>query len=432
MPDGSTVRPTETPTQATDIATILKSGGRSRRRIWRIAGIGIVVAILAALAWYLWTGGDGTRGGTTYVTDPAAVTDLSIVVTATGTVEPTNKVELSSELSGTMGEVLVDFNDEVVAGQVLARLKTDQLEAVVELEAATLAARQAAVHEAEATAAERDAIFKRAEELLAKNFTSTETFETAKAAGERSAAALAAAKANLDIAAANLRIANSNLDKASIRSPINGVVLSRDVEPGQIVASSLSAPVLFTLAEDLTEMELQVDIDEADVGQISGGETAAFTVEAFGDREFDAQITQLRFSPETVEGVVTYKAILSVDNTDRMLRPGMTATARITVEEVEDALTVANAALRFTPAAEDESGSRGSGLLGLLMPRPPGSSPVTSAPAPDGTRTVWVLRDGTPTSVAVRTGASDGDRTVILEGELKAGDAVITAAQTAT
>ena len=187
------------------------------------------------------------------------------------------------------------------------------------------------------------------------------------------------------------------------------------VEPGQIVASSLSAPVLFTLAEDLTEMELQVDIDEADVGQISGGEVAAFTVEAFGDREFDAQITQLRFSPETIEGVVTYKAILSVDNTDRALRPGMTATSRITVEEIDDALTVANAALRYAPAAEDEGSSGGSGLLGLLIPRPPSGQPAATEPAADGTRTVWVLRDGAPAAVAVRTGSSDGDRTVIVE-----------------
>lgn len=434
MPDGSTVRPTETATRTTDIATILSSGGRPRRRVWRIAGVAVVVAVLGFGAWYLWAGGSASRLGTSYTTDAATVADLVIIVTATGTVEPTNKVELSSELSGTMGEVLVDYNDEVVAGQVLARLKTDQLEAAVELEAATLAARQAAVHEAEATAAEREAILKRAEELLAKNFTSTETFETAKAASERSAAALAATKANLDIASANLRIANSNLDKASIRSPINGVVLSRNVEPGQIVASSLSAPVLFTLAEDLTEMELQVDIDEADVGQISGGETAVFTVEAFGDRKFDARITQLRLSPETVEGVVTYKAILSVDNSDRALRPGMTATARITVEEIDNALTVANAALRYAPPVAEEGGGRGSGLLGLLMPRPPSGSPTSTSTAPtaDGTRTVWVLRDGTPTSVAVRTGASNGDRTVILDGALKAGDAVITAAQTAT
>lgn len=432
MADGSTVRPTRMATETSDIDAILRSGNRPRRRVWQIVGIGVVVAVLAVGAWYLFGSDSATRGGTTYTTDPATVTDLSIIVTATGTVEPTNQVELSSELSGTMGMVEVDYNDAVVEGQVLARLKTDQLEASVELAKATLAARQAEVLQAEATVAERQAVFKRAEELLAKNFTSTETYELAKADSERSAAALSAAQANLDIAAANLRIAESNLDKASIRSPINGVVLARDVEPGQIVASSLSAPVLFTLAEDLTEMQLQVDIDEADVGQITGGEAAVFTVEAFGDREFSAQITQLRLSPETVEGVVTYKAILSVDNTDRALRPGMTATARITVEEIDDALTVANAALRYSPPAEEEGGGSGSGLLGLLIPRPPSSSPVTSEPAADGTRTLWVLRDGTPASVAVRTGSSDGDRTVIVEGEVSAGDAVITAARTGT
>lgn len=430
MADGSTVKPTETAAQTTDIATILKSGDRPHRRIWRIVGIGIVVAILAALAWYLWGSGGASRSDITYATDAATVTDLNIIVTATGTIEPTNQVELSSELSGTVETVEVDHNDAVVEGQVLARLKADQLQALVELAKATLAARQAEVLQAEATVAERQAIFKRAEELVAKNITSTETYEIAKADSERSAAALAAAKANVEIAAANLRIASSNLDKAVIRSPINGVVLARDVEPGQIVASPLSAPVLFTLAEDLTEMELQVDIDEADVGHINGGEAATFTVEAFGERAFDARITQLRLSPETVEGVVTYKAILSVENADHSLRPGMTATSRIVVEEIDDALTVANAALRYAPPAQNEGGGSGSGLLGLLIPRPPSGSPGATEPAADGTRTVWVLRDGKPVAVSVRTGSSDGDRTVILDGELSAGDAVITGSRT--
>ncbi|MCB1500952.1 MAG: efflux RND transporter periplasmic adaptor subunit [Bauldia sp.] len=411
---------------ATSIEDVLKSGRRPHRRILRIVGVAAAIAALAAGGWYLWAG-SASRAGVTYSTDPAAVTDLRIVVTATGTVEPTNQVELSSELSGTIDTVEVDYNDLVEEGQVLARLSADQLEAAVELSTATLAARQAEVRQAEATVAERQAAFKRVEELIAKEFSSTETFELAKADSERASASLAAAQANLDIATANLRIAQSNLDKASIRSPIKGVVLDRNVEPGQIVASSLSAPVLFTLAEDLTEMELQVDIDEADVGHISGGEAATFTVEAFGDRPFDAKITQLRLASETVEGVVTYKAILSVNNTDHVLRPGMTATARIIVEEIDDALTVANAALRYAPPAEEEGGG-GSGLLGLLLPRPPTGS-TTAEIASDGSRTVWALRDGAPVAVQVRTGSSDGDRTVVLEGDLSAGDAVITASR---
>lgn len=427
MADGSAVAPGSAQGDAVDIAAVLKSGARPRRRLWRMVTALVVLGALAAGGWYLWGGGDASRSATTYATDPASVADLTIVVTATGTIEPTNRVELSSELSGTVGSVEVDHNDAVVEGQVLARLKSDQLEAAFALAEATLAARRAEVEQAEATTAEREAIFKRAEELLAKNFTSTESYEIARADHDRSKAALAAAKANVEIAAANLRIARSNLDKASIRSPINGVVLARDVEPGQIVASSLSAPVLFTLAEDLTEMELQVDIDEADVGNINGGEAATFTVEAYGEREFAAQITQLRLSPETVEGVVTYKAILSVDNGDHSLRPGMTATSRIVVEEIDDALTVANAALRYSPPAVEEAAGNSSGLLGLLIPRRPSAPTVANAPGADGTRTVWVLREGEPAAVAVRVGSSDGDRTAILGGELKAGDAVITA-----
>ena len=220
---------------AIDIEAVLKSG-RPRRGVWRIVAIVSAVAVLAAGAWYVWGSGGASRSGTTYTTDAATVTDLRILVTATGTVEPTNQVELSSELSGTMGEVLVDYNDAVVEGQVLARLKADQLEASVKLSRAMLAVQQAEVLQAEATVAERQAIFKRSQELLDKNFTSTENYEIAKADSDRSVAALSAAKANLDNAAANLDIAEFNLEKASIRSPINGVVLARDVEPGQIVA----------------------------------------------------------------------------------------------------------------------------------------------------------------------------------------------------
>lgn len=413
-----------------DIESVLGSA-RPKRRVGRLIGWGVVVVAVVGGAWFF-LGGSGTGITVTYTTEPVAIDNLIVTVTATGTVEPLNEVVLSSELSGTIGEVNADFNDEVVQGQVLAKLKTDQLEANVELAEATLAMRQAEVRQAEITADERVALFKRTRELLEKNFTSTETYEVAKAASERGASAVAAAKANLDMAIANLRIAKSNLDKACICSPVDGVVLSRDVEVGQTVASSLSAPVLFTLAEDLAEMQLQVDIDEADVGQIAVGNRAAFSVEAFTDRQFPATITQVRLSPETVEGVVTYKAILSVDNTEMLLRPGMTATAEITVESVSDALLVPNAALRFAPPAQaEEDSARGSGLLGLLMPRRPSNSQASAIGADaDGRHTVWVLEANEPVALSVETGSTDGDRTVIVGGDLSAGDPVIVASRT--
>jgi len=414
--------------QQVDIDAVLKSG-RPRRRIGRIA-VWVGVAVVAAgAAWYFWAA-TGASSAVTYTTQAAKRGDLVVTVTATGTVEPTNEVELSSELSGMIGAVEVDFNDRVARGQVLARLKTDQLEANLDLATATLAARKAEVAQAEATVAEKEHVYDRAKQLLEKAFSSTESFETAEADRDRAVAARDAAAANLDIASANLKIARSNLDKAEIVSPIDGVVLDRAVEAGQIVAASLSAPVLFTLAEDLTKMQLQVDVDEADMGLVREGDPATFTVEAFSDRTFPATISQLRLSPETVEGVVTYKAILTVDNTDLVLRPGMTATAEITVKSVAGALLVPNAALRYAPPAAQES-SRGSGLLGLLMPRRPASTP-TAAPAESGRRTVYVLKEGTPTAVSVAVGLSDGSFTEITGGDLAEGDAVIVASKTAS
>ncbi len=414
-----------------DIETVLK-GARPKRRLGRFVVWGLVAVLAIGGGWY-WLGGSSVRSAVAYTTEPTTLGDLTVTVTATGTVEPINEVELSSELSGTIGSVDADFNDVVKKGQVLARLKTDQLEANVALFKATRAAREADVQQAEVTVTEKRAAFERASELQSKNISSTETLEEAKAASDRAIAALNAAKANLDIAAANLQIAELNLQKADIRAPIDGVVLHRDVEVGQTVASSLSAPVLFTLAENLAEMQLQVDIDEADVGQIARGETASFAVEAFTDKRFPATISQVRLSPETVEGVVTYKAILTVDNSELLLRPGMTATAEITVQSLKNALMVPNAALRFSPpAAQEEDSGGGSGLLGLLMPRRPGGSTQSSSiqADADGRHTIWVLKDNQPVAVSVGIGASDGSRTVIVDGDLSASDPVIVSART--
>ena len=415
--------------QQVDIASVLK-GGRPRRRIGRIALWALVAVVAAGGVWY-WLAAGSASSKVSYTTQVIERGDLTVTVTATGTVEPTNEVELSSELSGMIGSVAVDFNDTVAKGQVLASLKTDQLEANVDLATATLAVRKAELQQAAATVAEKEHVFERAKQLLEKSFSTTETFETAQANRDRAEAAHAAAAANLDIASANLKIARSNLEKAGVVSPINGVVLDRQVEVGQIVAASLSAPVLFTLAEDLTKMQLQVDVDEADMGLVKEGNPARFTVEAFSDRDFPATIAQLRLSPETVEGVVTYKAILTVDNTEQLLRPGMTATAEITVRSVSGALLVPNAALRYSPPVEEESSS-GSGLLGLLMPRRPSGSASGAATDGTGRHTLWILKDGVPTAVSVGIGLSDGSNTEITEGDVAEGEVVITGQKTAS
>ena len=419
-----------------DLAAILKTGG-PRRRLWRTVGVAVVALVVIAGGW-AWYASRTTATETTYTTAPVTRGDLTVSVAATGTLQPTNQVDISSELSGTVATVNADFNDVVKKGQPLATLKTDKLAAAVNLAQATLEARQADVQQAQATVTQTAAVYARSQKLIAAGFDTQTTNDSAKADSDRAAAGLASAKANLDIAKANLDIVQSDLGKAQILSPIDGVVLNRTVEAGQIVASSLQAPVLFTLAEDLAKMELQVDIDEADMSKVAVADRATFTVEAFPGRTFPATIAQVRLSPETVEGVVTYKAILTVDNSDLTLRPGMTATAAITVEQVKDTLLVPNAALRYTPpvAVQPTSSSRSVGLLGLLMPSRPGNNRAASTPvgrpsANAATHALWVLRDGKPVRVVVTVGVSDGTHTAVSGGGLTETDQVITAVRTA-
>ncbi len=389
--------------------------------------VGAGVLLVAYLAWSaLFSSSDAQWE---YATDAVKRANLVVTVTATGSVEPTNQVEISSELSGTIASVEVDDNMSIQKGDVLARLDTDKLEATVDQARGTLLAQQAAIAEAEATVVELKQAFDRAETLMKRGAVTLEAFITAKAKHDRALASLSRSKADAQVSAANLRVAETNLGKACICSPITGMVLSRAVEPGQIVASSLQAPVLFTIAEDLRKMELRVDIDEADIGKVSVGNTASFTVEAYQDRAFPAEISELGFMPQTVDGVVTYEAVLTIDNSQLLLRPGMTATADIIVAEVENALTLPNAALRFAPPLDDagDADDGRSGLIGLVMPRRPGSeaSRRVSARA-DGRRTVWVLADGEAQAVDIRTGVSDGVRTEIVDGDLSEGALLIT------
>jgi HlyD family secretion protein len=388
---------------------------------WLVA---LVVMLVLAGAMLLWLGPDKT-GAAQYKTAVAQRSDLTVTVTATGSVQPTNEVEISSELSGIIRTVQVDYNQRVKVGQVLAELDTDKLKAEVAHSRATLLARQANVQEAEARVAEKQSEYDRIKRLQAKNFSSQSDLDTARAAYQTALAGLASARAEVEVAQANLDVDETNLKKACICSPIDGIVLSRDVEPGQTVASSLQAPVLFTLAEDLAQMTLEVDIDEADMGKVREGQQASFTVEAFPERDMPATITELRYAPETVEGVVTYKAVLAIDNSELLLRPGMTATAEITVQQLQDVLLVPNAALRFVPPADDSEAEQGSILRKLFPHRPQRASAPTIATGKRGARQLWLLRAGAPLAVTVSTGASDGSMTEIRSGELSAGDVVI-------
>ncbi|MGE0035362.1 MAG: efflux RND transporter periplasmic adaptor subunit [Xanthobacteraceae bacterium] len=398
---------------------------KSRWRVLRLRSLGWLafVAVIAAGA-YAWSVGGG-RATVNYVTQNAVRGKLTVVVTATGSAQPITQVNVSSELSGTIRKVHVDYNSAVKVGQPLAELDTDKLKATIESVRARLDAARAKVSDTAATIEEKRAEHGRKKELLTKGATTIRDLEFAKAFYDRAVAQHTSALAEVKVVEADLRLNEINLAKACICSPIDGVVLKRSVDPGQIVASSLQAPVLFVIAQDLRHMELQVDVDEADVGKIRVGQNATFSVDAYPDRKFPAAIRDVRYGSETVQGVVTYKAVLSIDNTELMIRPGMTATAEIVVQEVEDALLVPNAALRFSPASQGEK--KAPGFLQRLLPRPPSATfRPPSEPEPTGpNRRVFVLRNGAPVAVPVVIGVTDGRRTEIRNGAIEPDDAII-------
>ena len=385
-----------------------------RRRGWVWAAL-----ILTALAFTTLALIPRDQAATTYITTPVTTGDLTVTVIATGTVQPTTRVDISTELSGTLSAVLVDFNDEVTEGQILAQLDDTTLRARLTTAEAQGAAAAARVIQAEATATETADAWESTQALDKRGLATRTAVVSAKAAHDRAAAAVEIARADLALTSATMAEAKSDLAKAQIRSPITGIVLDRAAEKGQIVAATLNAPILFTLAEDLARMELQVAIDEADIGRVAFGNDASFTVDAYSGQTFPAKITQLRFAAEDTNGVVTYKAVLSVENAARLLRPGMTATATIIVDRQTNTLLIPLAALRYAPpvAAEDAPAS---GLIGLIMP-----SRGSERQKVDGT-SVWVLRGGQPVKVTMTAGASDGRILGVSSDDLKDGDAVIT------
>jgi HlyD family secretion protein len=398
---------------------------RNRLWIWLIV---VFLATAAVMAGFLLTDARGTRS-IPYKTEQVRRGDLLMTVTATGNLEPTNQVDVGSELSGIVRYVDMDTNDRVKVGQILARMDTTKLKAQVMQSEASLASAKAKVLQARATVREASsnlARLKKVRELSGNKAPSQYEMDAAEAALHRAEADQAGAMASVSLAQATLDVNRTDLEKAVIRSPINGIVLARSVEPGQTVAASLQAPVLFTLAEDLTRMELHVDVDEADVGQVRKGQEATFTVDAYPNRLYAARITRVHYGSRTTDGVVTYETVLKVDNTDISLRPGMTATADITVRKLENALLVPNAALRFTPPSTDQTPSR-RGIFRALLPGPPARDTRKNKRTGDDKKRqrVWVLRDGLPAPLSVATGVTDGAMTQILDGDIAPGTALV-------
>lgn len=394
-----------------------------RAKVWGV--VTLVTVLIAAVIVLVFPKNDISPQ---YKTAQVQQGNLIVTVTATGELEPVNQVEVGTEVSGTIETVAVNYNDRVKAGQVLARLDTETLQAQVLKSQAALESAQANLLEARASVVEARNELRRlnhVHELSGGKVPSRHDLDAAEAALNRIQAEEVSAKAKIAEAKATLRVDQTNLAKAVIRSPINGIVLERKVEPGQTVAASLQTPVLFTLAEDLAQMELHVDVDEADVGQVKHGQDATFTVDAYPDRIFSARITEVRYAPQTEEGVVTYETLLSADNSDLSLRPGMTATADILVKKVENAILVPNVALRFTPPEQEQQDTkRTRGLVGTLLPRPPmrsTSKKHQDTPTHSRYKHVWALRDGVPVAIPVTVGTTDGSMTEVVAGEIKPG-----------
>ncbi len=414
-----------------DIADVLDLGRGRRRRRWPLVLFVLAAGAAGAGAWF-WNAQPETAPA--YATMPVESGALTVQVSATGTLEPLTRVEVSSELSGIVRAVNVRENERVAAGQVLAVLDTARIEAQVERAEAGVAVAQARVTEARATFNETERQLARARQLSERGMVADQALDNAVAAHERAASGIEIAEANLAIAQAELRLQQADLAHSTIHAPIDGIVLERAVNPGQTVAASMSAPILFVIAENLERMELKAAIDEADIGQVASGQTARFTVDAFPSRRFDAEIRDISFASSVTEGVVTYEARLSVDNEDLLLRPGMTASVEIVTREADDVVLVPASAFRFSPM-QPGAGPPGFSLTNLFSPQRmggmrPGGQRGTGGPrqrggADEGARTLWVLEDGQPRRARVTTGATDGDRIEVLSG-LEPGDLVIT------
>ncbi|RJP92437.1 MAG: efflux RND transporter periplasmic adaptor subunit [Desulfobacteraceae bacterium] len=416
--------------QDSDITATLGLDASSTQKKHRLRWTVIIALVIAAVFGFIKWNGNKNETKTQYKTEEARRGDLTITVTATGNLAPTNEVQVGSELSGIIDTVDADYNDQVTVGQQLAKLDTLRLDAEVLQAEAALASSQARVLQAKATIAETHNQLERIREvrkLSNDKAVSRQDQDAAQAALDRALADEASASALVQQAKAALSTIQTDLSKAVIRSPVNGIVLTRSVEPGQTVAASLQAPVLFTLAEDLARMELIVDVDEADVAEVKAGQSAEFTVDAYPDRKFPAKITQVRYGAKTVDGVVTYETVLLVDNSDLLLRPGMTATADINVNHIANAVLVPNAALRFSPPEAPAADKPRAGVMAWIFPRPPQTPPKQKdeAPKEKNRQNIWILKNGQPVAVSVITGPSDGQMTEIKSGDVAPGTLLV-------
>jgi HlyD family secretion protein len=355
------------------------------------------------------------ENGTTYKTDKIIRGDIENGVTATGTVNAVKTVLVGTQVSGTIKQIYVDFNSPIKRGQLLARIDPTSFEAQVAQAKANLSVAQANLEKAQASLMDAERTAKRYKELFDKELIAQSDLDTADVNVETAKAQVSASKAQISQAEAALKLTETNLEYTKILSPIDGIVISKNVDVGQTVAASFQTPTLFTIAQDLTRMQIDTNVDEADIGQVSVGQDVKFTVDAYPDVGFNGKVWQVRNAPITVQNVVTYDVVVQVSNPELKLKPGMTTNVSIVTARKSNVLEVPNGALKFFPREKNTAGDRSQNAPNLTQ---------NASNTRKGSG-VWVLEKGVPKRVAVSIGMSDESYSELLSGNLAEGQEVI-------
>ena len=365
----------------------------------------LALAALGAAGYFYFAGRNGKAPP--YRTVKVEKGDISDTVSATGNINAVTTVQVGSQVSGTIQQILADFNSRVRKGQVIAKIDPRIFEASVVQARGSVANSAAVLEKAKIVTADALRTLRRNQELIKDGYVAQADVDAAETAYDSAASQQKSAEAQLEQARGALSVAETNLRYTTILSPVDGIVISRNVDVGQTVAASFQTPTLFTIAQDLTKMQIDTNVDESDIGRTKAGQEAAFTVDAYPEKSFTGTVIQVRNSPIVTQNVVTYDVVIQVDNKDLSLKPGMTANVSIRVRDFKDVLKIPNAALRYRPSSEKKK--------------------VEGEKEPPGARVHIVGKDGKPEAVHVKTGTSDGTFTRLVEGNLKAGDAVIVA-----
>ena len=364
----------------------------------KILAVIVISAVIFAVAFISFR----NRGNAVkYRTEKVTRGDIEAVITATGTVNAVTMVLVGTQVSGTIKNIYVDFNSPVKKGQVIARIDPATFEAQVGQARANLLAAKANLEKAEAAFADSKRTMDRNKDLFSRDFIARSELDTSDTNYQTAKAQISAAKAQIAQTEAALRYAETNLMYTDIVSPVDGIVVSRNVDAGQTVAASFQTPTLFTIAEDLTKMQIDSSVVEADIGRVNAGQPVEFTVDAYPDTAFKGVVSEVRNAPIVVQNVVTYDAVIKVDNSGLRLKPGMTANVSIIVSTMKGVLRIPNAALRFKPVGQ---------IMGRTGEKGPG---------------VWIIKDGKPELIKVAIGISDGNFTGLIKGDVSEGQELI-------